>query len=281
MKKFILLCCLCMAAFFLYANKSTENVDADIDVEIPSLHSQNAILLNESGQSIFEKNADAIIYPASLTKIMTAIVAIEASDDLQKHTMIDPQTIATFTAQNASMAGFKGGDFVTIEDLLYGTVLPSGADATATLAKVIAGSEPAFVSLMNDKARELGMNDTHFVNASGLHDNAHVSSVRDISKLFRYALENPLFYKILTTRSYVTNVPNELIMSSTLFTKLPGVENAILGGKTGYTPEAGLCLASLLEKNGKNYLLITTNATGNVRTEPLHVQDALSVHTAL
>ncbi|MFJ7736505.1 D-alanyl-D-alanine carboxypeptidase family protein [Lysinibacillus sp. NPDC097287] len=281
MKKLFLLCCLCVAAFFLYANKSTENVDADIDVEIPSLHSQNAILLDESGQSLYEKNADAIIYPASLTKIMTAIVAIEESDDLQKHTMIDPQTISTFTAQNASMAGFKGGDFVTVEDLLYGTVLPSGADATATLAKVIAGSEADFVSLMNDKARELGMNDTHFVNASGLHDVEHVSSVRDISKLFRYALENPLFYKILTTRSYVTEVPNELVMSSTLFTKLPGVENAILGGKTGYTPEAGLCLASLLEKNGNHYLLITTNATGNIRSEPLHVQDALNVHAAL
>lgn len=281
MKKLFLLVCLCAAALFLYANKSTDNVDANISIVFPSLHSQNAILLNESGQSLFEKNADAIIYPASLTKIMTAIVAIEENVDLQKHTMIDPQTIATFTAQHASMAGFKGGDLVTVEDLLYGAVLPSGADATATLAKVIAGSEANFVSLMNDKARELGMDDTHFVNASGLHDPAHVSSVRDLSKLFRYAIENPTFYKILTTRSYKTSVPEELIMSSTLFTKMPGAENAILGGKTGYTPEAGLCLASLLEKNGNYYLLITTNATGNVRTEPLHVQDALTVHGAL
>lgn len=281
MKKLLILCCLCVAAFFLYANKSTENVDADIDVEIPTLHSQNAILLNESGQSIYEKNADAIIYPASLTKIMTAIVAIEQSEDLQKHAMIDPQTIATFTAQNASMAGFKAGDLVTIEDLLYGTIIPSGADATATLANVIAGSEAAFVTLMNDKARELGMDDTHFVNASGLHDDEHVSSVRDLSKLFRYAIENPLFYKILTTKSYVTAVPDKLIMSSTLFTKMAGVENAILGGKTGYTPEAGLCLASVLEKNGNYYLLVTTNATGNVRSEPLHVEDALNIHAAL
>ena len=281
MKKLLLFCSLCAVALFLYANKSTQNVEADLGIVIPSLHSQNAILLNESGQSLFEKNADAIIYPASLTKIMTAIVAIEKNDDLQKHTMVDPKTIATFTAQNASMAGFKGGDLVTIEDLLYGTILPSGADATATLAKVIAGSEDHFVSLMNEKAQELGMFDTHFVNASGLHDDAHVSSVRDLSKLFRYAIDNPIFYKILTTKSYSTVVPEKLTMSSSLFTKMPSAENVILGGKTGYTPEAGLCLASLLEKNGNQYLLITTNAKGNIRTEPLHVQDALSVHAAL
>lgn len=281
MKKLILLCCLCAGALFLYAKPSTENVEADIGIANLSLHSQNALLLNESGKSLFEKNADAIIYPASLTKIMTAIVAIEENDDLRKHTMIDPQTIATFTAQNASMAGFKGGDFVTVEDLLYGTVLPSGADATATLANVIAGSEENFVELMNNKAKELGMHDTHFVNASGLHDAKHVSSVRDLSKLFRYALENPTFFKILTTKSYKTTVPEELIMSNTLLTKIPGAEQAIVGGKTGYTPEAGLCLASLLEKNGHYFLLITANATGNIRVEPLHVQDALSVHAAL
>ena len=262
MKKLLILCCLGVAAFFLYANKTTE--DAVAEVEIPLLHSQNAILFDESGRVLYEKNADAIIYPASLTKIMTAIVAIEESDDLQKHAMIDAKTITTFTAQHASMAGFKAGDLVTVEDLLYGTILPSGADATATLANVIAGSEAAFVSLMNDKARKLGMNDTHFVNVSGLHDDEHVSSVRDLSKLFRYAIENPEFYKILTTRSYITAVPDKLTMSSSLYTKMPGVEGAILGGKTGYTPEAGLCLASLIEKNGKRYLFVTTNAIGNV-----------------
>ena len=281
MKKYWLLVCLCAVALFLYTKLSKENNEADIEIPFPSLHSQNAILLDENGTPLFEKNADAIIYPASLTKIMTAIVAIEENDDLKKRTMIEPQTIETFTAQNASMAGFKGGDFVTVEDLLYGTVLPSGADATATLANVTAGSEENFVVLMNDKAKELGMYDTHFMNASGLHNAKHVSSVRDLSKLFRYAIENPTFYKILSTKSYKTAVPEELVMSNTLLSKIPGAERAIVGGKTGYTPEAGLCLASLLEKNGHYFLLITTNATGNIRVEPLHVQDALRVHEAL
>ncbi|MFJ5766554.1 D-alanyl-D-alanine carboxypeptidase family protein [Lysinibacillus sp. NPDC093210] len=278
MKKFVLFCCLCAVAIFFYTNKTNEQV---VDIELPSLHSQNALLLNDNGDVLYEKNADAIIFPASLTKIMTAIVAIEASTDLQTQTMVTPQTIAKYTAQNASMSGFQAGDFVTIEDLLYGTLLASGADATATLAIAIAGSEEAFVAMMNDKARELGLHDTHYENVSGLHHAAHVSSVRDISKLFQYALENPTFYQILTTKSYTTLVPNELTISSTLFTKMDGVEGAILGGKTGYTPEAGLCLASLMEKNGELFIFVTTNAEGHVWTPPFHVEDAMAAYQAL
>ncbi len=231
-------------SFFYYLDNTSENAQ----IELPTLHSKNALLLNEKGDVLYEKNADAIIYPASLTKIMTAIVAIEGSVNLQKQTIVEPQTITKFTAQNASMAGFKAGDFVTMEDLLYGTLLASGADATGTLADAIAGSEEAFVTLMNNKAQELGMDNTHFVNASGLHDDAHVSSVRDLSKLFRYAIENPTFYQILTSKSYITHVPNELTISSSLLMKIARADGAIVGGKTGYTPEAGLCLASIIEK---------------------------------
>lgn len=278
MKKFVVFCFLCAVAFFFYyTNNSTEQTE----IELPSLHSKNALLLNAKGDILFEKNADAIIYPASLTKIMTAIVAIEMATDLQKQTIVEPQTISKFTAQNASMAGFKAGDFVTIEDLLYGTLLASGADATGTLADAIAGSEESFVTLMNNKAHELGLNDTHFVNASGLHDSAHVSSVRDMSKLFRYAIENPIFYQILTSKSYSTHVPNELTITSSLLTKIPGGEGAILGGKTGYTPEAGLCLASIIEKDGKRYIFVTTNADGQAWTPPFHIEDALTASDSL
>lgn len=279
MKKFVLFCFICAAAFlFYYANNTTTE---ETPIELPSLHSKNALLLNEKGDVLFEKNADDIIYPASLTKIMTAIVAIEMTTDLQKQTIVKPRTISKFTAQNASMAGFKAGDFVTIEDLLYGTLLASGADATGTLADTMAGSEEAFVTLMNNKAHELGLNDTHFVNASGLHDPAHVSSVRDISKLFSYAIKNPTFYQILTSKSYMTHVPNELTITSSLLAKIPGEEGAILGGKTGYTPEAGLCLASIIEKDGKQYIFVTTNASGQAWTPPFHIDDALTAYDAL
>ncbi|MDD1505111.1 serine hydrolase [Lysinibacillus sp. CNPSo 3705] len=279
MKKFVLFCFICAVAFFFYYTNhiATEQTP----VELPSLHSKNALLLNEKGDVLFEKNADDIIYPASLTKIMTAIVAIEMTTDLQKQTIVKPQTISKFTAQNASMAGFKAGDFVTIEDLLYGTLLASGADATGTLADALAGSEEAFVTLMNKKAQELGLNDTHFVNASGLHDPAHVSSVRDLSKLFRYAIKNPTFYQILTSKSYMTHVPNELTITSSLLARIPVGEGTILGGKTGYTPEAGLCLASIIEKDGKQYIFVTTNANGQAWTPPFHIEDVLTAYEAL
>lgn len=279
MKKFVLFCFICAVAFFFYYTNhiATEQTP----VELPSLHSKNALLLNEKGDVLFEKNADDIIYPASLTKIMTAIVAIEMTTDLQKQTIVKPQTISKFTAQNASMAGFKAGDFVTIEDLLYGTLLASGADATGTLADALAGSEEAFVTLMNKKAQELGLNNTHFVNASGLHDPAHVSSVRDLSKLFRYAIKNPTFYQILTSKSYITHVPNELTITSSLLARIPVGEGTILGGKTGYTPEAGLCLASIIEKDGKQYIFVTTNANGQAWTPPFHIEDALTAYDAL
>lgn len=278
MKKWMLLGCICIMVFlFYYTSKTYEFTH----LELPSLHSRNALLLNEQGEVLYEKNADAIIYPASLTKIMTAIVAIEMTDNLQTQTIVEPQTIANYTAQNASMAGFQAGDFVTTEDLLYGTLLASGADATGTLADAVAGSEGKFVTLMNNKAQELGMHDTYFVNTSGLHDEAHVSSVRDISKLLRYALENPTFYQIFTSKSYTTYVPNQLVITNSLFTKLPGLDSPIIGGKTGYTPEAGLCLATIIEKEGKSFLFITTNAPSYIWTPPPHIEDALTAFEAL
>lgn len=278
MKKWMLVGCICIMVFlFYYTSKTYEFTH----LELPSLHSRNALLLNEQGEVLYEKNADAIIYPASLTKIMTAIVAIEMTDNLQTQTIVEPQTIANYTAQNASMAGFQAGDFVTTEDLLYGTLLASGADATGTLADAVAGSEGKFVTLMNNKAQELGMHDTYFVNTSGLHDEAHVSSVRDISKLLRYALENPTFYQIFTSKSYTTYVPNQLIITNSLFTKLPGLDSPIIGGKTGYTPEAGLCLATIIEKEGKSFLFITTNAPSYIWTPPPHIEDALTAFEAL
>jgi len=278
MNKWIMFCCTVILVFVVYYTNNTQEFT---QLELPPLHSKNALLLNDQGEILYEKNADVIIYPASLTKIMTAIVAIEMSENLQTQTIVKPQTIAKYTAQNASMAGFHAGDFVTIEDLLYGTLLASGADATGTLAEAIASSEDEFVTYMNNKAQELGMNATHFVNTSGLHDEAHVSSLQDISKLLRYALENPTFYQIFTSKTYTTHVPTELLITNSLFTKVQNVDGTILGGKTGYTPEAGLCLASLMEKGGRKFLFITTNAPGYAWTPPPHIEDALTAYDAL
>lgn len=186
------------------------------------------------------------------------------------------------------MAGFKPGEVVAIRDLLYGALLPSGAECCETLARLVSGTEADFVALMNQKAAELGMTSTHFCNPTGLHDPEHVSTVRDISTLLREAVRNETFRKILTTERYTiqpTNLhPKGFTVTNTLLRELNGDEirtGKILGGKTGYTSEAGLCLASIAEVKEKEYLLVTAGALGNHETEQYHIEDAIKTYRQL
>lgn len=284
-KSIIMFLCLLGFAFIIFSN--TNHVEGLKNIS--NLYSQNAILVQtKSGKVLYEKNADQMIYPASLTKIMTVLLAIEHFDDYDKKLIINQKVLDDLTFQNASVAGFQAGDEVTIEDLLYGAMLSSGADATTTLAVAISGSEENFAKLMNKKAKKLGMNQTNFVNASGLHDENHYSTLNDLTKLLTYALKNEKFKQIFTTSSYITkplkSSPSGLVLSSTLFTKLwkPTLENGatIIGGKTGYTPQAGLCLASLAKKDGNEYIFITVNAKGESKYA-YHIEDAILVYSKL
>lgn len=141
---------------------------------------------------------------------------------------------------------------------------------------------------MNEKAVELDMNDTHFENVTGLHDRNHYSTAKDLSFLLCYALENALFREIFTATQYTVHETNKhpsgTILHSTLFKKLksPDIENGkILGGKTGYTDEAGLCLASLARKDEDEYILISVGANGNHKTEQYNITDALMVYNSI
>jgi len=147
------------------------------------------------------------------------------------------------------------------------------------------GSEEAFAARMNQKAAELGMTATHFCNPTGLHDPEHISTVRDMARLTEAALQNETFRKLFTTERYTvpaTNChPQGFTMHSTLLSQLDGTElhrGRILGGKTGYTGEAGLCLASLAEVKGREYILVTAGAGGNHSTAPYHIEDAVTVY---
>lgn len=258
-------------------------------VHLDGLISPNAILLEvDSGEVLAEKNADAQIYPASMTKMMTVLLAIEAESDLDRQVTVPEDIFPALEQEGASMAGFKPGEIVTVRDLLYGAILPSGAECCETLARLVSGTETDFVALMNQKAAELGMTSTHFCNPTGLHDPEHVSTVRDISVLLREAVRNETFRKILTTERYTiqsTNLhPEGFTVTSTLLKELNGDEirnGKILGGKTGYTSEAGLCLASIAEMKGKTYLLVTAGALGNHETEPYHIEDAVKTYRQL
>lgn len=275
--------------FFTGSGKSMFSGSDEIpegNINLNTLYSPYAVLVNlESGNVLAEQNSAERMYPASLTKIMTALIAIEETEDMEQTTTLPSDIFPSLYEENASLAGFQPGETVTWKDLLYGVMLPSGAECCLTFARQIAGSEGAFVDLMNKKAEELGMNDTHFANATGLQDKKHYSTVRDIAVLLRYALENETFRQVFTARRY--SVPPTAYHSegftfyNTMFQAMDNAgisDDDILGGKTGYTEKAGLCLASLAEINDREYILVTAKADGNHYTEPYHVMDAENVY---
>ena len=163
------------------------------------------------------------------------------------------------------------------------------AQSGRVLAQLVSGSEENFAALMNQKAAELGMKNTHFTNATGLTDTEHYSSAADMAKLLQAALHNTTFRTIFTTEHYTTNAtaqhPEGVSLTSTLLGKLDGTElptgTQIKGGKTGYTAAAGLCLASLATVNGKEYILVTLAAPGDHGTEQYNIRDAVHVYRKL
>lgn len=276
-------------SFFTGSGKSMFSGSDEIpegNINLNTLYSPYAVLVDlESGNVLAEQNSAERMYPASLTKIMTALIAIEETEDMEQTTTLPSDIFPSLYEENASLAGFQPGETVTWKDLLYGVMLPSGAECCLTFARQIAGSEGAFVDLMNKKAEELGMNDTHFANATGLQDKKHYSTVRDIAVLLRYALENDTFRQVFTARRY--SVPPTAYHSegftfyNTMFQAMDNAgisDDDILGGKTGYTEKAGLCLASLAAINDREYILVTAKADGNHYTEPYHVIDAENVY---
>jgi D-alanyl-D-alanine carboxypeptidase (penicillin-binding protein 5/6) len=253
-----------------------------------TLFSENAILVRVGGGApLIDVDSDKRIYPASMTKIMTAVVALENISDLSEKITLSEKLFAPIYEANASIAGFLPNEKVRAIDLLYGLMLPSGAECAIGLAERVSGSESAFADAMNAKARELHMDGTHFVNSSGLHDENHYSTAADIAVLLEYALRDDTFRKIVSSAKYstaATNLhPDGITIRSTLFTALESpdfAQGVILGGKTGYTGEAGQCLASFAELDGERFVFVTCAARGEL-TENRHIADALAVYAAI
>lgn len=253
------------------------------------LVSENAILIClDDHQILLDKNSEELIYPASLTKIMTAIVAIESLSDLDQPITLPEDIFPKLYKEDASLAGFLPGETVSATDLLYGVLLPSGAECCIGLADYIAGSEEAFVKLMNEKAESLNMKNTNFTNSTGLHDPDHYTCVADLAVLLEYSLKNDTFREIFTSKKHSTQAssfqPDGITFYSTMFKNMDCPEfsgGSVLGGKTGYTSEAGLCLASLAVKDKKEYILITANAKGSHDTEQYNITDALYAYNNL
>ena len=222
----------------------------------PALNSQIVEIYDlAEDRIVYEQGAFDITAIASLTKIATTLTAIETIPDLDE-TVTVTKSILNTVYWDASVAGLRAGDRLTYRDLLYASMLPSGADATHTIAITSCGSIGAFVGKMNALAQRLGLENIRFVNVTGLDAEGHFSTADEVRRLLQYALEDPLFRQVFTTKDYTMS--NGKTVRSTLYFYNADEDalSKILGSKSGHTGDAGYCLASLADINGHEMLII-------------------------
>ena len=259
-----------IVVFFMCSNVYSLNIE-----------STNGLLINMNDFTIVaEKNKDKIVSVASLTKIMTSIVAIENINNYDEKVVITNKTLKGLAEQNAYVIGLKPGQTLTIKDVLYATFIVSAADATRTLVLSIADTEEDFVQLMNDKAKELKLTNTSFGNPIGLDDKSTYSTLNDVSIILNYALQNIEFMELFKTKTYTLSDNSLSIQPSINFynNKKYDLSN-IVGSKTGYTRKAGLSLASVYYDsiNDINYMFITSGG-GTNQKNPIHLKDAIKTY---
>lgn len=213
-----------------------------------------------TGTLVYGKNPDGKLYPASLTKVMTALVVLDNISDLEEMVTVSVSAVADWDYE-ATLADLIAGEEMSVKNLLYCLLVESANDAGAVLAEHIAGSQEAFAELMNQKAKELGCTGTHFCNPHGLHEDEHYTTARDMAKITLAALEHDTFREIFGTSRYVvpsTNKAGERILNSTDYLIAPEIidfyyDDRFLGGKTGYTSAAGRCLVSTAIQEGTDF----------------------------
>lgn len=233
----------------------------------------------KSGLVLYNKNMDERMYPASMTKVMTVILALELMDDMKKTTVITQSDIDTVWETGASSANFEVGETVTYEDLLYGAILPSGADATRALANNLCGSQEAFVDKMNELAQKLNLKDTHFVNTTGIHDENHYTTVHDMALIVQYAIQNEDFKNIYAQRYKTSSNGLHQWVNKSMYNAKRAKINVddILGCKSGYTNEAKSCLSSLNRVNDNEIITIVGHSVNNDVKTHAAVSDTLDI----
>lgn len=243
-------------------NKNSKELDG-------TYTANNILFINTKKNNVLAyKNAKQKCYPASTTKVMTLLVAVENIKDYDDTFVMTYKITDPLYKEGATVAGFSAGEKLNMYDLIYGTILPSGGDACLGLAEKIAGSEENFVKLMNNKAKEMGLKNTHFTNCTGLFDSNHYTTAEDMAVILRTAMSNKLCKKVLSTYKYTTSKTdkheNGLELENTLFKYMYGTEPekaTILGGKTGFVNESRYCIVSFGEDKKENeYVCITLGA---------------------
>lgn len=250
-----------------FSTVCADDVDNEVDFEdtievtasnvskLPKTNSRRYIVYDRISKSmIIGKNEDVKSAMASTTKIMTTIVILEKADLNEKVTVS-----AKAGGTGGSRLGLKKGDKASVRDLLYGLMLRSGNDAAVALAEHVGGSVKGFAELMNEKAIELGLTNTHFVTPHGLDDANHYTTALELAKLTDYAMDNEIFAKIVGTKSttiYINNQSRQINNTNELL----GVLNGVVGVKTGFTNNAGRCLVTETKRNNMDIITIVLGA---------------------
>ena len=242
--------------------QNTENTTND-NLKI---YSDAVILIeNQTGKTLYEKNSEQKMYPASTTKILTAILSIEKGN-LNDKVTVSKTAIAQMKSGYTS-AYLSEGEIISVEDLLKVLLINSANDASNVLAEYISGSIDSFVTLMNEKSKELGCTNTHFVTTNGLHDDNHYTTAKDLAIIARYCMQNETFRKIVSMKKCVipaTNKSEERIYKNTndLINPTSGYYYpSCIGIKTGFTSEAKNCLISACSKNGLQVIAVVLGAS--------------------
>lgn len=258
---------------YIWLNEEISNVSAD-SIKEPKLNSRYAIVLDRNSKAIlYSKDADKRVPMASTTKIMTAIVLLEnlgVNNNLTLDSQIEVCKEAG--AINGSRLGLKKGDKVTVNDLLYGLMLCSGNDAAIQIAVSIGGSVDGFANLMNKKAEELGLRDSHFVTPHGLDMPEHYTTAYELALIADYALNIEKISEVVKTKTYTVAINgNSKTISNT--NELLGYLNGVNGVKTGFTNGAGRCLVTSVSRNGFNIITVVLGAD----TKKIRTRDSISL----
>lgn len=261
------------------------------DINIKGMTANTAILVDaDTNEIVAGYNYEKKVYPASLTKMLTLLVAAENIQDMDATYKFTSDDIDPLIEDNASRAGFEAGETVTMKDLLYSAILVSGADGTTGLANAVAGSEEKFVELMNAKIQDLGLTGTKFVNASGLHNKNHYSTAQDIAVITKAAMDNETCCEVLTATKYTTSKTKQhkdgIELTSIVAQRIEGYYVdcdgdgeaddgiSIEGGKTGFTDEAKYTLSTILDDNGHTYICVTTKSKDELKS----VEDQIAIY---
>lgn len=246
----------------------------------PEFTSEYGIMANTSKREVIaQKRGNERMIPASMTKVLTLLVAAEHVTDLDDTFTITLEVTDYSFKNDCSAAGFARDEVVTVKDLLYGTILPSGGDAAYALSCYVAGSHEAFVEMMNEKLAQLGLADTtHFVNCVGIYDDDHYSTPYDMAVIMEAAMDNELCRQVLTTRTYKTSQtpqhPDGIPLSNLFNRRIEDydIKGELLGAKTGFVNESGNCAVSCYKgSDGDEYVCVTAGAKGAWRCIYDHV----------